>query len=178
MANYSERDRFHDGAVTARIQVLAQAIEAKILVVDDDDLELALLSDWLSSCGLSVRQANNGAEALKCLAGEWFPVVLTDWQMPIMTGIELTEKLRARNVTDTFVIMLTVLDGDFDFERAYEAGVDDYLSKKRSRVELLARIHSAFATVRLRKALSDANARLTTLESARTNTPTINVGPP
>jgi CheY-like chemotaxis protein len=178
MANPSERDRFHDGAVTMRIQVLARTIEAKILVVDDDELELALLSDWLSSCGLSVRQASNGAEALKCLAQEWFPVVLTDWQMPIMTGIELTEKLRARSVTDTFVIMLTVLADDFDFERAYDAGVDDYLSKKRSRVELLARIHAAFATVRLRKALSEANARLIALESAKTNTPGTNSGTP
>jgi CheY-like chemotaxis protein len=168
MTGPSERERFHTGAVMARIQALARTTQAKILVVDDDELELALISDWLGSCGLSVRQASNGARALECLEQEWFPVVLTDWQMPVMTGIELTEKLRARNVTDTFVIMLTVLEGDFDFERAYEAGVDDYLSKKRSQVELLARIHAAFSTVRLRKALSEAKERLAALQATRT----------
>jgi CheY-like chemotaxis protein len=46
--------------------------------------------------GLDVRRAANGAEALKILEGEWFPVILTDWQMPVMDGIELTERVRAR----------------------------------------------------------------------------------
>jgi CheY-like chemotaxis protein len=139
---------------------LAQTTEAKILVVDDDELELALLADRLESCGLTVRRANDGAEALQVLEKEWFPVILTDWQMPRVSGVELTEQLRARDVTDTFVIMLTVLETNFDYERAYQAGVDDYLSKKRPEVELLARIHAAFSTVKLRKALQEATAEL------------------
>jgi len=166
MEGSSERDGFHNGAVTARIQALAQTTEAKILVVDDDELELALLCDRLASCGLEVRQAANGQEALALLEKEWFPVVLTDWQMPLLSGLELTQTLRERGVTDTFVIMLTVLEGDFDYERAYQAGVDDYLSKKRPEVELLARIHSAFSTVHLRTALRDATAKLASLLSS------------
>jgi DNA-binding response OmpR family regulator len=144
--------------VTARITALAQATQAKILIVDDDELELALLCDRLQSCGLDVRGAANGEEALKLFEQEWFPVVLTDWQMPVMSGVQMTERLRAQGQTDTFVIMLTVLEGEFDYERAYEAGVDDYLSKKRPEVELLARIHAAFSTVSLRRQLRDANA--------------------
>jgi two-component system response regulator YesN len=58
-------------------------------------------------------------------------VVITDWQMPVMDGLEFTQQLRKKGVTDTFVIMLTVLDSSFDYERAYESGVDDYLSKKQ-----------------------------------------------
>ncbi|MBV8803862.1 MAG: response regulator [Sinobacteraceae bacterium] len=160
MARSPEGDRFHTGAVIARIMALAQTTEAKILVVDDDELELALLSDRLESCGLMVHRANNGAEALQLLEKEWFPVILTDWQMPVMNGVELTEQVRARGVTDTFVIMLTVLERDYDYERAYQAGVDDYLSKKRPEVELLARIHAAFSTVKLRKSLQEANTKL------------------
>jgi CheY-like chemotaxis protein len=155
-----EREGFHTSAVTARIMALARTTEAKILVVDDDDLELALLADRLESCGLTVRRANNGAEALEVLEKEWFPVILTDWQMPHVSGVELTEQLRARGTADTFVIMLTVLETTFDYERAYRAGVDDYLSKKRPEVELLARIHAAFSTVNLRKSLQEALAKL------------------
>jgi DNA-binding response OmpR family regulator len=166
MAAHSERDGFHNGAVIARIKALAQTTEAKILVVDDDELELALLCDRLQSCGLVVHRAGNGEEALTQLDKEWFPVVLTDWQMPRMSGVELTENLRARGMTDTFVIMLTVLETTFDYERAYQAGVDDYLSKKRPEVELLARIHAAFSTVSLRKALGEATSRFLALGNA------------
>jgi DNA-binding response OmpR family regulator len=155
-----DRDSFHINAVMARIRVLARTTGAKILVVDDDDLELALLQDRLQSCGLDVRCAGNGEEALKLLEREWFPVVLTDWQMPKVNGVELTERLRAKGASDTYVIMLTVRDSDFDYERAYEAGVDDYLSKKQPEVELLARIHSAFSTVELRRLLCDAREAL------------------
>lgn len=155
-----EREGFHTSAVTARIMTLAQTTEAKILVVDDDELELALLADRLESCGLTVRRASDGAEALQVLEKDWYPVILTDWQMPRVTGVELTERLRARGVIDTFVIMLTVLETNFDYERAYQAGVDDYLSKKRPEIELLARIHAAFSTVKLRKALQEATGQL------------------
>ena len=67
MANSPERDGFHRGPVTARIMALARGTQAKILVVDDDELELALVCDRLQSCGLDVRQAANGEEALEAL---------------------------------------------------------------------------------------------------------------
>jgi hypothetical protein len=52
LANSHERDGFHRGAVTARIMALARSTQAKILVVDDDELELALVCDRLQSCGV------------------------------------------------------------------------------------------------------------------------------
>ena len=165
MADSHERDGFHRGAVTARIMALARSTQAKILVVDDDELELALVCDRLQSCGVDVRQAANGAQALELLGREWFPVVVTDWQMPVMSGIEMTEQLRAQGLEDTYVIMLTVLDSGFDYERAYTAGVDDYLSKKMPEVELLSRIHAGFSTVNLRRQLREAREKLAELQS-------------
>jgi CheY-like chemotaxis protein len=161
MPDSSDRDGFHKGAVTARIMALAYTSKTRILVVDDDELELALLCDRLESCGLDVSRAANGAQALELLGTEWFPVVLTDWQMPIMSGVELTERLRAQGAHDTYVIMLTA-----DYERAYAAGVDDYLSKKRPEVELLSRIHAAFSTVNLRRQLGEAREQLRQLTPA------------
>jgi CheY-like chemotaxis protein len=160
MPDSSDRDGFHKGAVTARILALAKTSKPRILVVDDDELELALLCDRLESCGLDASRAANGAEALELISKEWFPVVLTDWQMPVMSGVEMVERLRTQGAHDTYVIMLTVLESGFDYERAYAAGVDDYLSKKRPEVELLSRIHAAFSTVSLRRQLAEACEKL------------------
>lgn len=148
------------GAVTRRVRMLARDMQPRILVVDDDEIELELISDRLAACGLEVSRAPGGAEALKMLEQKWFPVVVTDWQMPVISGVEMVEQLRARGVMDTYVLMLTVLDSTFDYERAYDAGVDDYLTKKAPDVELLARIHAAFSTVSLRRSLREAREAL------------------
>lgn len=80
----------------------------------------------------------------------FFPVLLTDWQMPLMDGIELAERVRALGMDETYIIMLTMRDGRFDYERGYGAGIDDYLTKKLPDVELHARITAAFNTAALR----------------------------
>ena len=154
------------GAVTSRLLALSDPLDKRILVVDDDDLELSLICDRLRARDFQVSQAANGQEALEVLERHWFPVVITDWQMPVMDGLELTQALRRKGVNDTFVIMLTVLDSSFDYERAYESGVDDYLSKKQPDVELYARIHSAFTTLSLRRELQAARAALAALGKA------------
>jgi two-component system, cell cycle response regulator len=164
----TERDRRDDtietSPVVSRIKQLARDTQAKILVVDDDELGLALMADKLHHCGLEVHKAGDGEQALWLLEQQWFPVLLTDWQMPRMDGIELTQRLREKGVADTYVIMLTVRDTSFDYEHAYRAGVDDYLSKKLPEEELFARIHAAFNTVNLRRALAEAQAALANIQ--------------
>jgi DNA-binding response OmpR family regulator len=146
--------------VSERIKALAQGMPLRVLVVDDDDIERLLLTDRLLAHGFEVTAACNGREALEVLDKEWFPVILTDRQMPEIDGIELTEKLRASGVADTYVIMLTVKDSEIDYERGYLAGVDDYLSKKQPTTDLLARTHAAFSTIALRRSLQEARAAL------------------
>ena len=148
-----------DGSIVAkRIVTIAQGSEARILVVDDDELTLVLISDLLQSHGFEVRQASDGAQALKILEHEWFPVIITDWQMPVMNGLELTRRLRAQGTLDTYVIMLTALESGSDYESGYEAGVDDYLTKKLPDIELFSRIHAAYRTLELRRSLRDARS--------------------
>jgi two-component system OmpR family response regulator len=146
--------------VTERIKALAQGMPLRVLVVDDDDIERLLLADRLLAHGFDVTAVSNGLQALEALDKEWFPVILTDRQMPEIDGIELTEKLRASGVTDTYVIMLTVKDSEIDYERGYLAGVDDYLSKKQPTTDLLARTHAAFSTIALRRSLKEARDAL------------------
>jgi DNA-binding response OmpR family regulator len=160
MADSGDSHNIDIGAVTQRVLALAKDTRPRILVVDDDEIALELICDRLKGCGFDAWRAIGGVEALQLLEREWFPVIVTDWQMPVLSGIEMVEQLRARGVTDTYVLMLTVLDSSFDYERAYSAGVDDYLTKKAPDVELLARIHAAFSTVNLRRSLREAREAL------------------
>jgi CheY-like chemotaxis protein len=156
-----DEDTIEMGAVTGRLRALAQDMNLTILIVDDDDLERILISDRLEARGFEVARAANGAEALELLESRpVIPVLLVDWSMPVMTGIELTERLRARGMDDSYIIMLTARDTNLDYEAGYRAGVDDYLTKKVRDSELLARIHSGFSTFSLRRSLKEVRATL------------------
>lgn len=125
----------------------------RILLVDDDELELELLADRFKSLGFETHTVSDGSAALELLRTQSFPVVVTDWQMPNMDGIRLTESLRSHGDSETYIIMLTVLDDDSSHERGYFAGVDDYLSKKAPDAKIIAAIRAAFRAVEMRQAL-------------------------
>jgi two-component system, cell cycle response regulator len=144
----------------APLQTGERSVPTRILVVDDDELELSLMADRLTAAGFEVVTAPNGEAALRLLEDQWFPLVLTDWQMPVMDGIQLIERLRDRGGDDSYFIMLSVRATREDFERGYGAGVDDYLSKKSPDAELLARIRAGFHTVELRRSLRQTRAAL------------------
>ena len=153
-------DDINSGAVTGRLRALSEDMPLSVLIVDDDELERALIADRLGSRGIKVGEASNGAEALERLAHDHVPVVVVDWHMPVMDGIEFTEKFRGANAGDTYVIMLTSRKEDFDFERGYRAGVDDYLTKGVREPELIARIHAGLYTYSLCVELREARAAL------------------
>jgi two-component system cell cycle response regulator len=153
-------DAINTGVITCRIKALTQAERLSILVVDDDEIELSLIGDQLEGRGFDVVRASNGQEALSLVDERFFPVLLTDLQMPLMDGIELAERVRARGMDETYIVMLTMRDGRFDYERGYAAGIDDYLTKKLPDVELYARINAAFNTAALRRSLKEARAAL------------------
>ncbi|MDP9082981.1 MAG: response regulator, partial [Pseudomonadota bacterium] len=166
----AEEDAINSGVITVRMRALTQDAHLSILVVDDDEIELALIGDQLAARGLDVSRASNGKEALAMIEQRFFPVLLTDWQMPLMDGIELAERVRARGMDETFIVMLTGRDGRFDYRRGYEAGVDDYLTKKLPDVELYARITAAFGTAALRRSLKEARAALALAENGKLGT--------
>lgn len=154
-------DDINSGAVTGRLRALAEDMALSVLIVDDDELERALIADRLATRGIRVGEAANGAEALERLGRERVPVVVVDWRMPVMDGIEFTERFRGDNPgDDTYVIMLTSRKEDFDFERGYRAGVDDYLTKGVREPELIARIHAGLHTYALRVQLRETRAAL------------------
>jgi two-component system cell cycle response regulator len=144
------------GVMATRLSVLTRALPSRILVVDDDEQERELITLRLTAAGFEVQHASNGRDALDLLDRQWYPLVITDWHMPVMDGLALTQALRERGSDDTYIIMLTMRDSSTDFEQGYVAGVDDYLTKKVSDPELFARIYAAFNTLALRRSLREA----------------------
>ena len=146
--------------IATRMSVLGRALPSRVLLVDDDELELELMADRLEAAGFEVACASHGEAALQLIEQQWYPLVITDWLMPVMDGISFTEALRHRGATDTYIIMLTMREASVDYERGYVAGVDDYLSKRVPDAELWARITAAFNTLALRRSLKEAQAAL------------------
>lgn len=142
-----------DVAMSQPPELQAARPPQRVLLVDDDELELELMADRLRSLGFETHTVSDGSAALELLQTQSFPVVITDWQMPRVDGIRLTETLRSQGDRDTYIIMLTVLDDDSSHERGYFAGVDDYLSKRAPDAKVVAGIRAAFRAVEMRQAL-------------------------
>ncbi|MFZ4626167.1 MAG: HDOD domain-containing protein, partial [Rhodoferax sp.] len=126
----------------------------RILVVDDDRILRGLLERWLrDECQHTVMTAADGREAL-ALALSFKPhVVLTDWLMPVMDGLELCQTLRASDWgQNIYVLMLTSVESENELVSAFDAGVDDYLVKPVNMRALNARLKAAWRFVRLREA--------------------------
>lgn len=112
-----------------------------ILVVDDDEKLLKMVRRTLIYEGFSVQTAVNGLDALRVLEKKSADVMVLDWMMPGMNGIQLTAELRAMG-DDTPILMLTARDAVEDRVAGLDAGADDYLMKPFAPSELLARIRA------------------------------------
>ncbi len=125
-----------------------------ILLVDDEAALVSLLSYNLERAGFDVLSAPDGEEALMVLAERQVDLVLLDWMMPYMSGIEVCRQLRRRPATRNIpIIILTARADETDRVRGLNTGADDYVSKPFSTEELIARIHAVLR--RVRPALAD-----------------------
>ena len=118
-----------------------------ILVVDDAKFSSAMIGRALSQAGyLDVRFASSAAEALRQLEERPASVLLADWLMPEMDGLELTGRVRQLDeMADhyTYVILLTGKEGDNVLVEAFDRGVDDFVSKATMNEQLVPRVYAA-----------------------------------
>ena len=113
----------------------------KVLVVDDEIHIVHVVAIKLRNNGYEVVTADNGAQAFELACSEKPDILVTDLQMPVMTGLELVEKLRDNEVTkDIPVIMLTARSFAVSAEQQQELQLAGCLSKPFSPKELLATI--------------------------------------
>jgi two-component system alkaline phosphatase synthesis response regulator PhoP len=120
--------------------------EAKILIVDDEQSILNLVSSYLRPEGYEVFTANDGPSGLKAAQAYKPDLIVLDIMLPGMDGIELLTKLRRES--DAYVIMLTAKTEETDKIVGLSVGADDYVTKPFSPRELVARIKAALRRIR------------------------------
>jgi two-component system copper resistance phosphate regulon response regulator CusR len=114
---------------------------SSVLVVEDEKRVRAFVARGLSEEGFAVHESPDGAQAWQRLEAERFDLIVLDWLLPGLTGLELLKKLREKN-DPTPVLMLTARDALADRIAALNAGADDYLVKPFAFEELLARLRA------------------------------------
>ncbi len=135
--------------------------QPKVLLVDDDDVNLLLTSIALREQGFSVTEAASGERALELLAG-WLPdVVVLDALMPGLDGFQTCRELRVLPGLESLpVLMLTGLDDDASITRAYEAGASDFFVKSTQWRLLSGRLLYLLRAARVRAELEHSKSRL------------------
>ncbi|MEM8790071.1 MAG: phosphate regulon transcriptional regulator PhoB [Pseudomonadota bacterium] len=124
-------------------------MSARVLVVEDEEALAALLEYNLGKEGFAVRVSADGEDALLAIREDQPDLVLLDWMLPGMSGIEICRWIRARAESrDTPVIMLTAKGEEEDRIRGLDTGADDYLTKPFSVPELIARVRALLRRAR------------------------------
>lgn len=112
----------------------------KVLVVDDSAVIRCVIARAMESVGIRrVHQANDGIEALELLQTEEVELVISDYFMPKLDGLELTKAIRAQ-YADMPILMVSIVDSREKIIEVVQAGVNDYLIKPFTRDELLQKV--------------------------------------
>lgn len=115
----------------------------KVLVVDDNDVSLTLLEATLTGAGYQVETARDGMEALERLRANDVRLVISDWEMPRLSGPELCRAVRAEDFTGyVYVILVTSHNSPQETVVGLSAGADDFVGKPFNPSELIARVRT------------------------------------
>jgi two-component system phosphate regulon response regulator PhoB len=124
-------------------------MDPTILVVEDEDSLATLLQYNLEKEGYQVLTARDGEEGLLTAEEHTPDLLILDWMLPKISGIEVCRRLRGRSETqNTPIIMLTARSEEADRIRGLDTGADDYISKPFSMIELTARVRAVLRRIR------------------------------
>ncbi|MCI4662934.1 MAG: phosphate regulon transcriptional regulator PhoB [Neomegalonema sp.] len=124
-------------------------MSARILIVEDEEALCALLEYNLKEQGFDVRLCTNGEDAMNALKDEQPDLIILDWMLPHVSGIEICRQVRARPESrDVPIIMLTARGDEDDRIRGLDTGADDYMLKPFSMTELIARVRAVLRRAR------------------------------
>ncbi len=117
--------------------------DTHILIVDDEPVNIKILTGMLSTEGYNILKADSGPNALELLEKHSPDIILLDVMMPEMDGFEVCRRIKARKDMRLIpVLMVTALQDKIHRQQALEAGADDFLSKPIDRTELIIRVKS------------------------------------
>ncbi len=135
-----------------------------ILIVDDTKFSAAIVAKTLASAGYNdIRTAKTAKEALEMMEERAIDILLADWMMPEMDGLELTRNIRKLDEATgnyTYTLLLTAKDGTDNFSTAFDAGVDDFINKATMKDQLIPRVMAATRLVERQNKLLKQNRQL------------------
>ena len=134
--------------------------EFKIVVADDSPIYRKLVGETLAREEYSTYIAKNGHEAIDLVSKHRPAVVITDWEMPDVTGLELCAQIRRNPGLFTYIILLTSKDEKDNIVKGLAAGADDYLTKPFHSGELLARVSVGRRLAELQRQIQAKNLLL------------------
>jgi len=118
-------------------------VKPLVLIAEDEPAQVEMLRYNLESAGYRTIAAGDGAEALRRIEEAEPDLVILDWMLPKVSGIEVCRQLRSREATHRLpILMVTALSEEPDRAHAFETGVDDYLVKPFSPAEMMARVRT------------------------------------
>jgi phosphoserine phosphatase RsbU/P len=133
----------------------------KILVVDDEAFSRNVLSAMLRRCGYTVYEAPDGEVAWNVLHDEDIRLVVSDWVMPNLSGIELCRRVRSAGFDHYVYVILCTSKGEIaDYIAGMDAGADDFMLKPISSEELRVRVRAGERVLHLERRLADKNREL------------------
>jgi len=125
------------------------ANQPHVLIVEDEAAQREVLAYNLEAEGFRVTRAENGDEGLLCVEEDTPDVIVLDWMMPHLSGIEVCRRLKMKPETRSIpIIMLSARSEEVDKVRGLETGADDYVVKPYSVSELMARVRTQLRRVR------------------------------
>ncbi len=144
-----------DESLITQIQPVLVEVTPRVLLVDDDEIMAARLRELVSAAGYEVAIASSGKEALAELQREFSPIVICDRNMPGMDGLELCRAIRdgTHYPGYVYIMLCTAHDSEEEILAGLNAGADDYLSKRASGAQLIARLTCARRILSLEQSL-------------------------
>jgi two-component system phosphate regulon response regulator PhoB len=128
---------------------MARSGQPRVLLVEDEPAQRTVLAYNLEAEGFAVTQADNGEDAMVLVDEEEPDIIILDWMMPKVSGIEVCRRLKMRPETRGIpIIMLSARAEEVDRIRGLETGADDYVIKPYSVLELMARARAQLRRVR------------------------------
>lgn len=139
----------------------------KVLIAEDDPVSRRLLQSYLVKWGYEVSAGADGAEAWRLFEADEFPIVISDWIMPEVDGLELMRRIRSvQRPFYVYAMLLTARSQKEYVVAGMEAGADDFITKPFDRDELRVRLREGERIIRLERSLAEQNRTLRETQAA------------